>query len=172
MKKSILLFLLVGIMARSSFGMTPEKDTQEFSYQALKQAINRGDSATVALLLDKNKKEYQSLLNWTIMSPRSRNVATLEIIKMLIDNGADVNVLGSQHRTPLSLAVIDVDEPLVKLLLDKGANPWVGEHGWTALVYASHMLQGAHTPERKEAAQTIFDLVKAAASKFPAPTGN
>jgi hypothetical protein len=43
--------------------------------------------------------------------------------KELIENGADVNVKGADDATPLHVAVRVGNRALVKLLLEKGANP-------------------------------------------------
>lgn len=49
------------------------------------------------------------------------NTETLTMMKLLIDNGADVNSMSSGGSTPLSNAITKVEVPRVKLLLERGA---------------------------------------------------
>ncbi|KAL5592674.1 hypothetical protein FOBRF1_013700 [Fusarium oxysporum] len=68
-----------------------------------------------------------------------------EMVKLLLDNGADVNAQGGGlYGTALQGASTEGHEPIMKLLLDKGAdvNAQVEEHG-TALQGAS---AGGHEP--------------------------
>lgn len=45
-----------------------------------------------------------------------------QIIKLLLDKGANVNAVDNNGRTPLHEAVVQANEPIVQLLLENGAN--------------------------------------------------
>jgi len=46
----------------------------------------------------------------------------LDIVEALLDNGADINSLNKKLMTPLMIAIINHNTPVVKLLLQKGAD--------------------------------------------------
>ncbi|CAF1223825.1 unnamed protein product [Didymodactylos carnosus] len=72
----------------------------------------------------------------------------LEITQLLLDHGADVNIQSSaflgmeegfiKKGTALTYAIINQDEKIVKILLEKGANPDIQDkYGNSALMQAS-----------------------------------
>ncbi len=65
---------------------------------------------------------------------------TVEIVKMLIERGADINGKNAGGVTPLMLATMRGDKELVSLLIDKGADVNAkSSSNWTALfIAASH----------------------------------
>lgn len=66
----------------------------------------------------------------------------IELIRQLIDGGADVNELGDMQRTPLIQAAIDNKINVVSLLLDHGAAVNAQDSlGYSSLHYAA---QGSH----------------------------
>ena len=63
-------------------------------------------------------KNGYSALCISIVNPKSKKIS-----KLLIDSGADINVVTSCEITPLYLAVEISNLEIFKLLLEKGANP-------------------------------------------------
>ncbi len=97
--------------ARGPEGSTP------FMY-----AVLYSNAATIARLLkmgaDPNKRNDA---NATALMWAARD---LEKTRVLVEHGADVNAKSDDLRTPLMIAARRAgDSPIVKLLLDKGANP-------------------------------------------------
>jgi ankyrin repeat protein len=64
---------------------------------------------------------------------------SIKMVEVLIENGADVNYCKEDDLiTPLHLAVYIFDSDIVRLLLEKGANPnCIDTTGYTPLLYAS-----------------------------------
>lgn len=65
----------------------------------------------------------------------------LNIAKLLLDNGADVNDVDDNSRSALILAVIEDDLNGVKWLIEHGADLEIedDQEGWTALTYAQEL---------------------------------
>lgn len=129
---------------------------RDFRFQFL-VAIQSGNEPQVIALLDKgidvNLPFFgQSALGWAAQRGH------LEICKLLLDKGADINAKNSQGRT----ALMEATEPsyygtvakdfakLCKLLISKGANVNAEDNeGWTAL-----MLAAAH--DNKEISELLI----------------
>ena len=92
--------------------------------EVLKNGAKRGDEALVKLLLHKEVNVNNGSLHLSV------NEGHVEIVKMLLDAGADVNMDNSgeydEAYTPLQLAIETDDsmghETIVRILLDAGAN--------------------------------------------------
>jgi ankyrin repeat protein len=56
----------------------------------------------------------------------------MEVCRAMLDAGADVNALDDAGQGPLAMAVFTLNEPLTRLLLDRGANPKLGSIGGAA----------------------------------------
>ncbi|RDW75101.1 hypothetical protein BP6252_06243 [Coleophoma cylindrospora] len=105
----------------------------------LSQAAERGNEVIVALLLetdqfetDLNDKSRRTPLHWA-----SHN-GHINIVKLLLEKGADVNAADKDSCSPLYWASQDGQIDVVKLLLEKGASINTAEHtGWTPLHRAS-----------------------------------
>lgn len=60
--------------------------------------------------------------------------STLEVVKYLIGQGADIMAKGSVNHTPLHFAVLNSESEIVQYLLEKGADANVVENkGLTSL---------------------------------------
>jgi len=71
-----------------------------------------------------------------------KNANLIDLVKLLVKNGADVNVKGWCDRTPLHLLCLNYENndliDLVKFFIQNGADinaklTWSGEYGWTPL---------------------------------------
>jgi tetratricopeptide (TPR) repeat protein len=87
---------------------------------ALQKAVNKGDIKKVQELLDKgadvNEWNFGTALIWAASENR------LEIAKLLIDRGADLNALGKNGWTALGCAAAEGYGDMVDLLISKGAD--------------------------------------------------
>ena len=62
------------------------------------------------------------------MSATSRNM--IKIAKLLLNAGADVDIVGANGNTALTIAIITGNRDFVRLLIEKGANTnYVNEDG-------------------------------------------
>jgi ankyrin repeat protein len=85
----------------------------------------------------------------------------LEMVKLLIDHGADVNQKNFRGATPLMGAAVGTDPAVVKYLIEKGADVNARDpDGHTALMYAESERSVIHAEERNE----IIQLLKKAAA--------
>ena len=124
----VLLFSLF-LAANASAGK-PEEDK-------LRNAAENGDIVTVRSLLnqgvDVNSNAYgRTALLWAAQNKH------MDIVRLLIEKGANVNTKDKNTGTPLIYEVINGQLDMVKLLLDKGAdlNMVSGPVDATALIYA------------------------------------
>ncbi|KAM5365301.1 hypothetical protein ACJZ2D_011084 [Fusarium nematophilum] len=104
-------------------------------------AAEHGTAAVVELLLEKGAdvrstcEKGQTPLSYALGKIRRER---LEIVRLLVQWGSDVEALGYHGRNALSHAAEEGDLDLVQLLLSKGANiNSVDENDRTALSYAS-----------------------------------
>jgi ankyrin repeat protein len=142
-----------------------------------------GNAAVVSLLLDhgadpKTKVETSGLaadVFTPVMAAAVRGDA--EALKPLLDRGADANVRGGDFgRTALLMATTTGREDVVKLLLDKGANPgakdqlgntplrWAKKRGDSSIVKLLEKAGGKEppTPEEGEELPRLHKAVTAA----------
>lgn len=120
------------VNARTNDGMTP-----------LHWAVKEGRLGAVKLLISKgayvNMISGEGPLTQTVVSNR-RN--SLEIAKILIDNGADVNEKGIGGHTPLFWAAMNGNASMARLLMENGAEFVATRHKETPL---SRAAGNAHT---------------------------
>ena len=92
----------------------------------LTQAAVRNDVAALRQLLDGGHKADEGGDSWTALIWASRS-GSIEAINLLLDSGADVNLPGSTgdnwDATPLQHAILQRQPAVVRLLLDRGAEP-------------------------------------------------
>lgn len=106
-------------------------DIQEFlkldlvSFVRYKEWFNKADRSYEITDIENNIPIIQAVRN-----------GCYDAVQLLINAGADVNVLGSQNSTPLHNAMWYGFEDIAKLLLDNGANPKaVDKNGFTPVIY-------------------------------------
>jgi ankyrin repeat protein len=103
-------------------------------------ATSEGDTETVARMLDEDPRLLTTM--WAGDYPLLALAAEdghPDIVKLLLERGADVNTSTISGFSALHLAADFRHEEVVSLLLSSGADVYrrdVG--GWTALMYASH----------------------------------
>lgn len=91
---------------------------------ALATAIDKGDAAYVKKLIKSGSLNVnQMAMGWTWLHiAATKN--QLEIAKVLVDNGAELNVRHNMTKaTPLAQAALSGSTEVAKYLLDKGADP-------------------------------------------------
>ncbi len=108
----------------------------------LTQAAVRNDVAALRRLLDDGRKADERGDSWTALIWASRS-GSIDAIKLLLDAGADVNLPGPTgdgwDATPLQHAILARQPAVVRLLLDRGADPnrGAGPGSFTPLVLAA-----------------------------------
>ncbi|KAK6988134.1 hypothetical protein R3P38DRAFT_2805149 [Favolaschia claudopus] len=93
--------------------------------------------------------------HWEILTPESE-----PIVKMLLDAGADVNLVGGYYGSALHAATWRQYEPIVKMLLDNGADMnIVGEQANVNIVSGEHgtALQAAAWTESEPIVKMLLD---------------
>ena len=105
---------------------------------AVSQSINANPEATGGIVGD-------SALRFAVFAGR------VDIVKALLDGGADVNKANKDGTTPLSASIHHSSAEIALILLDADANPNArNKEGWTALMYAVYT---GHS----EAAKVLLD---------------
>ena len=88
-------------------------------WSALSYAVNNGDIEIAKLLLE-NKAKIKGELLLAIKSPIAES--RINMIKLLIDNKANINYADEDEFTPLNIAIESGDMELTKFLITNGAN--------------------------------------------------
>ena len=103
-------------------------------WSALSYAVNNGDIEIAKLLLT-NKAKIKDELLLAIKSPIVES--RIDMMKLLIDNGANINYTDENEFTPLNIAIETGDMELTKFLITNGANVnSLMQDGVSLIVYA------------------------------------
>lgn len=127
--------LVMGILSwpiAGSIGFIPDSQIN-----ALKWSIQKGDKATALSILDNGDTSPNSQSQgWTMLmhAARSRNY---DMVKILLERGADPNTKGTGGATALTIAAEDGSTDIGQLLLQYHVNVNArNTNGTTALMYA------------------------------------
>jgi hypothetical protein len=139
-------------------GVDPSTSGPEGS--ALHLAILKGHPDAAALLIEAganvNSEDYDSPLR------TAATTSDLATAQLLIAAGADVNRADPEGRTPLMWAANRASEPIVKLLLEHGADPNAKDH-------VEHNEGGTPLSYTQNRDRNIRDLLIAYGAKAPPP---
>merc|ERR1712032_332888 len=110
----------------------------------LKCAVEEGNAAAVEACLNQNarvncqfKDDLYTPLHTACSSTTS--METLEVLRLLLERGADGNACNKWRETPLLIAANNGHKAAVEALLEHGADPSLcSEAGWSALTFAAH----------------------------------
>ena len=109
-------------------------------------AIERGDVNNVRMMLS-----WRMDVNWHINGGREAGCTPLhfaasprlelrnddnigKIIRILIDNGSELNVKNAYGQTPLQVAVVEASEKIAEFLLEAGADPNTADNDGTTIL--------------------------------------
>jgi carboxylesterase type B len=118
--------------------VTPTADTQPDTPkasgpdQALYEAVLRNDLHAVQALVkakanvNLRRNGLTPVLN--VVNREKADANSMEILKLLLDNGADLKAQNNQHETALYLAVKKERPEMLRLLLEHHADPKVAAH--------------------------------------------
>ena len=147
----------------------------KYDLTAFGQAIRGGNMETVKLLLehqpnliikyDEGWDEEQTALMIAAVKGHT------EIVRLLLDRGADPNIQDDQGQTALINAIFSISIETVKLLLDRGADPNIqDDQGQTALMFTARnghteimellILAGADPGIKNDQDKTAADILK------------
>lgn len=106
----------------TSLGFKLTTNSKE-AVEALYRAVDRGDLATVSLLLEQGANPNQEVFGNQIILSQAIHQGNIEIVRLLIAKGAKINVVSNSHGddTPLRAAISTANLEIFNLLRDKGA---------------------------------------------------
>lgn len=149
-------------------GADPNERVGQISFP-LNIAINRGQVEAVRDLLEAGARPNEITGQSPLFDAIYKN--NFEIIKLLLDYGADPNLKDKKGNTPIDIAIENESNEIIKLLLDHGANKDMKNlEGVTPLgkaiinddVEAARLLlqSGANPNEMMNMAPNLIDLAK------------
>lgn len=106
--------------------MTDRTDPTE-----LNQAIANDDIELVRHLIEKGDVDLSLWGNENPLIVAVQSTASYELIKLLIDSGADVDGMDFEEYTALRCALDDSRDIIVELLVDEGADPTIQDIAWS-----------------------------------------
>ena len=117
----------------------PYGTNQEVLDESLFMEIEKGDLEGVTALLDNGAKiDALNEKNRTPLQVAVEVDPEPDVIRLLVERGADLHAEGLAGETPLSMCVTREDTDTLKLLIECGAdvNHQDKQNGWTALTWA------------------------------------
>jgi ankyrin repeat protein len=139
--------------AKNADGMTP-----------LMWAANRGDVSSITALLDaganpaaKSDDGKTTVWDRAIFS-QGRGI---DVVRLLIDRRADINLPNGDGRTPLNFAILKRDIAIVRTLLANGANPNARDNDGVSLLRMTQLCLG----NDEEPCRVIGDLLKGSGAR-------
>lgn len=102
------------VLQKPAYSLSKEEQLIQACQHNNKDEIKR--LLSYNLNINAEDHEGNTALHWSVMA------GSIEIIILLLVNGADINVLNKMAQTPLYWAVVKGDKKVVELLLDKGAD--------------------------------------------------
>ena len=97
-------------------------------YTVLFSATSNSNLDLMQFLLDNgakvNARDFSHPKPFKNPLAKAINIRSIDAIKLLIANGADVDTATRRADNPLMLAILEQDREIVQLLLDLGADPW------------------------------------------------
>ena len=150
---SLLMFTLLTLSACGDAELDARKELVAlgfpFDEANFTKAVSKGDSKIIELFLEAGIGKNKDAISYGLIPAIKKDKQ--EMVKLLLDNGADVNVQSTDKHffeggTPLTLALALEKMDMVKHLLDNGADPNVeckeassnrrDKRGGTPLIYA------------------------------------
>lgn len=107
---------------------------------ALKEAVFRKQPSAVKLLLDRGAEPSRAFESYDpcLEQAQDKSRCVSEIVKILLENGSEVNLPDKNGLTGLMVAAGRGYPDIVKRLLDRGADVNAKDtHGWNALAWAA-----------------------------------
>lgn len=134
--KSLIVSMLVSLTAAQAFATLSKRD-EDLIYQS-----NFGDAKVVKELLEKGANPNAvSEDDWPAISLAAMraDAQAEEIVKILVDAGADLNVRDANGETPLMNAITTNNPKLVKYMIERGADfRAVNTNGRSVESFAEH----------------------------------
>jgi ankyrin repeat protein len=113
-------------------------DEDRKNHCSLAEAASHGHTDVVRFFLDRrNKNEDGSSTEISTAFARATFGEWWNVMKMLIESGADVNTEVKRFGTALQCAAIRGKQDMVELLLDKGADVNIGGGSWGSALHAA-----------------------------------
>lgn len=136
------LTVRASVTVKSSSVSIDEEDAELY----LKCAVEEGDAAAVKLCLEQGasvncqfKDDLYTPLHTACSSNATNKMGSMEVLKLLLEEGADGNACNKWRETPLLIAANNGHLEAVEALLKHHADPSLcSEAGWSALTFAAH----------------------------------
>jgi ankyrin repeat protein len=108
------------VEAKLREGSDPNKDSLEFGRAAM-LAVHRGNVAIVRLLLNHGAVDCEDLDDHSLLAEAARH-GHVDVVRLLIERGADLHAIGTDGRTPLAWAIEMGQTAAVDCLRQAGAS--------------------------------------------------
>ena len=139
------LTVRASVTVKSSSVSIDEEDAELY----LKCAVEDGDAKAVKLCLDQGasvncqfKDDLYTPLHTACSSNATNKAGSMEVLHLLLEEGADGNACNKWRETPLLIAANNGHLDAVAALLKHKADPSLcSEAGWSALTFAAHKVR-------------------------------